>query len=61
MTEYKGSNHHNNITYALPHIKANNIKCKYYQWHGMALDKDILRIDGKIRYFDTKTHKEIYR
>ena len=61
MTEYKGSNHQNNISYALPHIKANNIQCKYYQWHGMALDKDILRIDGKIRYFDTKTHKEIYK
>ena len=61
MKEYKNSNHNYNIKFALPHIEANCIKCKFYEWHGMALDKDLVKIDGKIRYFDTKTHKEIYR
>ena len=45
--------------FALAHIKANNIKCRYYGWVMMAGDIDGVKIDGKIRYFNNKTHKEV--
>lgn len=58
MKVYKGANERQARLYALPHIEHNNIKCRYYEWNGMVYDTDILTIDGKIRYFDTKTHEE---
>ena len=58
MKIYKGYEKYSEA-YALPHIQANNIKYKYYGWCAMALDVDIVRIDGKIRKFNTKTHEEI--
>lgn len=58
MKIYKGYEKHSEA-YALPHIQANNIKCKYYGWCAMALDVDIVKIDGEIRKFNTKTHEEI--
>ncbi|MBR2681452.1 MAG: hypothetical protein IKE23_12025 [Exiguobacterium sp.] len=58
MNEYKNSNHAYNEGYALPHIKANRIRCRYYKWIGMVGNTDILKIDGKIRQFDIKTHRE---
>lgn len=46
-------------TYALPHILANNIRCRYYGWCGMVGNIDRVKIDGRIRYFDINTHKEV--
>ena len=44
--------------YALAHIRANNIRCRYYGWGCMAGDIDVVKIDGKMRYFEVTTHKE---
>ena len=47
--------------YALAHIRANNIRCRYYGWVCMAADIDVVKIDGKMRYFNVTTHKELKR
>lgn len=59
MKVYKDYNQKQAEAYALPHIKANNIRCKYYGWCAMVLNADLVKIDGKIRKFDVKTHKEM--
>lgn len=58
MQVYKRANEKQAKLYALPHIKYNHIKCRYYEWNGMAHDTDILTIDGKKRFFNIKTHEE---
>lgn len=59
MKMYKKSNTKQNEAYALPHILHNHIYCHYYMWVGCAGGVDILKIDGRYRYFDIKTHEEI--
>ena len=58
MKIYKGYERYSEA-YALPHIKANHIRCKYYGWCATVLNVDLVKIDGKIRKFDVKTHKEV--
>lgn len=60
MKVYKGYNQKYAETYALPHIIHNGIKCKYYGWCAMVLTVDLVKIDGKIRKFNIKTHEEIF-
>lgn len=47
--------------WAKAHIEANGIKCHTYCWVMMAGDVDAVKIDGKIRYFNNKTHEEVHR
>lgn len=61
MKVYKGYNKTNSEYYALPHIIANGIRCRFYGWAAMAGDIDIVKIDGRFRRFETTTHKEINR
>ena len=41
------------------HIAANGIKCRHAEWIAMAGKADLLRIDGKVRYFHVDTHREM--
>ena len=59
MKVYKGYDVKQSEKYALPHLKANNIRCRYYGWCAMVLNIDLVKIDGKIRKFDIKTHREV--
>lgn len=59
MKVYKGMEKYSEA-YALPHIIANNIHCKYYGWCAMIGDVDLVKIDGKIRRFNVETHDEIH-
>lgn len=43
------------------HIDANGIRCRVAEWIGMAANIDLLRIDGKTRYFDINSHREMSR
>lgn len=58
MKPYK---HNKYSHYALAHIKANNIRCRYYGWYAMCGDVDIIKIDGRFRRFHVETHKELLR
>jgi hypothetical protein len=39
------------------YINANNIRCKFVGWSGMAGDIDLIKIDGNIKRFDRNTLK----
>ena len=41
------------------YISSNGIRCRYAGWVGMACDVDLVRVDGRIRYFSMSTGKEI--
>lgn len=57
MEPYKG--HEKHAVYARPHLEANGIRCRKYMWLGMAGDIDILKVDGRVREFDIRTHREV--
>ena len=61
MKVYKSYNKTDSEAYALPHIVANGIRCRFYGWAAMAGDVDVLKIDGRFRRFDITTHREIKR
>lgn len=60
MKIYKKYDTEKNLYYntiAKNYIIKNKIKCKYYAFLGMSADKDLVKIDGKIYYFDIETQE----
>jgi hypothetical protein len=64
MKVYKKYDTYKNKQYNLlakKYIEKNNIKCQYYAFLGMSGDKDLIKIDGKIFYFDIVTQELLRR
>ncbi len=62
MKIYKKFNTDKNRQYnrlAEEYLKANNIKCKYYAWLGMAGDNDIIIADNNTYRFNINTKERV--